>query len=290
MCCNRPPEVELSEAAALADDFVFRLMFRLYLLPQSAADYREVAETPAASRHVFYERKRLMSAFAARKSPFNLRTDGKRIPHTKYLMISALALDTRSGACSALTPQGCCIYDRRPLSCRAVPFHYSHPEALAVSNFDGFVQTPGYECDTSDAAPPVLAHGRIVAADFAGVRSEAIAVAGRDRAWSEAIVRRMAGPPSPNLPLPSIQDVEDNAAFGVLTTPMSTAWRIAADKGFIGSETFDELIARQLELIGRELAEGRSSEATRNTLFEMREDYRAQLAQGFAPLASGTGT
>ena len=33
-CCNRPPEVELGEAAALADVFVLRLLMRIYSLPR----------------------------------------------------------------------------------------------------------------------------------------------------------------------------------------------------------------------------------------------------------------
>ena len=37
-CCNRSPEVQLSEAAALADVFAFSLMFRLYSLPQQLSD------------------------------------------------------------------------------------------------------------------------------------------------------------------------------------------------------------------------------------------------------------
>ena len=102
-CCNRSPEVELSEAAALADVFVFRLMFRLYWLPRSLRDHGERGE-PAA---IFYQKKRLLSAFAAHKSSVRLRRNGRAVEHVKYLMISALALDTRPGACSALDGNRC---------------------------------------------------------------------------------------------------------------------------------------------------------------------------------------
>ena len=63
-CCNRSPEVELSEAAALADVFVFRLMFRLYFLPRRLGDYLRTAGGPAATAEVFYQRKRLLGAYA----------------------------------------------------------------------------------------------------------------------------------------------------------------------------------------------------------------------------------
>src|SRR5438128_2583810 len=67
-CCNRSPEVELSEAAPLSDVFVFRLMFRLYWLPRHLADYRERGESTATAEAAFYQKKRLLAAFAAHKA------------------------------------------------------------------------------------------------------------------------------------------------------------------------------------------------------------------------------
>jgi Fe-S-cluster containining protein len=136
-CCNRSPEVELSEAAALADVFVFRLMFRLYRLPRALADFSN-RTTATESAELFYQRKRLLSAFAAHKCEKRMRREGKLREFTQYLTISALALDTRPGACSALTEGRCGIYERRPLACRTVPFHYSHAEASFERDFDSF--------------------------------------------------------------------------------------------------------------------------------------------------------
>ena len=102
-CCNRAPEVELSEAAALADDFVFRLMFRLYRAPRSAGDYAD------GSSEQFYQEKRLLNAFAARKSSLKVRCEGRAVEYTQYLAISALALDCSNGACSALDGGRCGI-------------------------------------------------------------------------------------------------------------------------------------------------------------------------------------
>jgi Fe-S-cluster containining protein len=180
-CCNRSPEVELSEAAALADIFVFRLLFRLYWLPQQARDYVSLQQTERNATAIFYEKKRLLSSFAARKCPARLRRGDKQVDYTKYLMISALALDTSPGACGALMGTRCSIHHRRPLSCRSVPFHYSRVEALAESDLDAFVETTGYRCDTSRTAPVVVDSGRIVASEFAAARSETLAAAQRNR-------------------------------------------------------------------------------------------------------------
>ncbi|HST36261.1 MAG TPA: YkgJ family cysteine cluster protein, partial [Allosphingosinicella sp.] len=161
-CCNRSPEVELSEAAALADVFVFRLMFRLYRLPRTFAGYLESREGSAESGEEYYESKRLLAAFAARKWATKRRYGGRAIEYTNYLTISALSLDAGTGACAALDGGRCAIYARRPLSCRAVPFHYSRPQALAERDLAAFVATPGYRCDTGEEAPVAIDGGRIV--------------------------------------------------------------------------------------------------------------------------------
>jgi hypothetical protein len=73
--------VELSEAAALADVFVFRLMFRIYSLPQALSDYRP-AGTPDANRHdKFFQSKRLLGSFAARKSEVKRVEGGRAVDH-----------------------------------------------------------------------------------------------------------------------------------------------------------------------------------------------------------------
>jgi Fe-S-cluster containining protein len=283
-CCNRPPEVELSEAAGLTDIFVFRLMFRLYWLSHRESDFRPTSERPANTNVALFERKRLLSAFAARKYPVKLWHDGKRVEYTKYLVISALTVDTIGGVCSALRGKLCGIHDRRPLSCRSVPIHYSRPEALAGSDLDTFVGTTGYECDTSDAAEIVLSNGLIVAPELRAARSEALAVAQRDRLWSEAIVRRMNGKPSSNLSLPTLQEIEANAQFGAMTTSMRAAWQIAADAALIAPEECDGLIKRQLQTIRQELALGRCSPEAIESLSAMELEYRHHL-NGYAAIA-----
>ena len=272
-CCNRSPEVELSEAAALADVFVFRLMFRLYSLPRTPPEL--AADDPArdASSRLFYERKRRLADHAAHSYPVKVRREGKASEHINYLMISALSLDTSPGACRALEANRCGLYDRRPQACRAVPIHYSRAEGSAEADLQAFVATPGYRCDTSDHAPPVIEGGRIVDRDMRQARTDAQALVERDRSWRKAIVRRMksASPPAPSLP--SLRDVEANAALGVTTTSMRLGWRIAAEAGIISAHDCERIIAAQLTLIEQELGGSVCPEGTRKTLLEMRAEY-----------------
>lgn len=272
-CCNRSPEVELSEAGALADVFVFRLMFRLYQLPRTLAGYLESGVTSAGSSEGFYQSKRLLALFAARKTPAKRRHGGKAIDYTNYLIISALTLDTGAGACAALAGGRCAIYHRRPLACRTVPFHYARPEALAESDLEAFVATPGYRCDTSTAAPVVLAAGRIVDSEARRAREDALALAEADRGWEEAILRRMK---TGHSALPSLREIEADAQFGATTISMRPAWQIAAETGLIGADECRALIQAQAAVIDRELASPRCSQAARETLSQMRAEYREQ--------------
>jgi Fe-S-cluster containining protein len=261
----------LSEAAALSDIFVFRLMFRLYWLPQRASDYRRGGERQASTD--FFEKKRLLSAFSARKYPAKALLEAKPVAYTKYLVISALALDTIEGECGALNEKRCGIYDRRPLSCRSVPLHYSRAEANAESDLEAFARTSGYRCDTSDAAPIIIEDGRIVDPEIRAARSAAIALAACDRPWSEAIVRRMSGSVPSRQSLPGLEEIEANAGLGAVTVSMREAWQIAADIGFITRDECDGLIALQLRTIRKELANPRCTRNAIETLTQMEREY-----------------
>lgn len=286
-CCNRSPEVGLSEAAALADVFVFRLMFRLYSQPRHLSDYLAPGRDAANASPIFYETKRLLAAFAARKYPAKARLNGKAVEYTRYLMVSALALDTRPGACRALNGKQCGIYDRRPLSCRSVPFHYSRAEGRAETDLQSFVETPGHRCDAGETAPVVLEDGRIVAPEIKLARSEAFALAQRDRRWSEAIVRQMNAVRLPGRSLPNLQEIEAYAHLGVTTTSMRVAWQIAADIGLITRGECDRLIKLQFDVIGQELAERGCSQDARQTLTGMQAEYRLHRDCGHALAADG---
>lgn len=268
-CCNRSPEVELSEAAGLADTFVFRLMFRLYR--QSRSPERGSNDDARA----FYEKKRLLSAHAARAYPGKATRDGKTVEHVNYLMISALAIDVRPGACAALSSSRCSIYDRRPLTCRTVPLHYSRGEAAAYRDFDTFVRTPGYRCDVSASAPILLDAGGIAAAGMREARAQALAMAKCDLPWKQAIVRAMKS--ADQSALPSLRDIGTNAPFGAMTTSMRIAWQIGARAALFTQADVRTLVTVQLATIERELEMSLASLEDRQTLEEMRAEYLEAL-------------
>lgn len=267
-CCNRSPEVELSEAPALADVFVFRLMFRLYTLPGTPEQ--------GSSAELFYQKKRLLTAHAASAYSKKVMRDGRPVERMHYLMISALALNTRGGSCPALEAGRCGIYNRRPLGCRTVPFHYSRPEALAEQDFDAFVSTPGYACEVGERAPVVLESDSIIDAATLQARTDALSMTLNDRRWKQAIVRRMKGKAGTDALLPSLHDVEASAGYGALTTSMRVVWEIAADEGLFGSAGV--LVRTQLQTIEREISNGGCSGDDLSTLAEMAVEYRDALS------------
>jgi Fe-S-cluster containining protein len=266
----------LAEAAMLTDAFVLRLMFRLYWLPNHLKDFLALSERNADARETFYSRKRLLGAFAARTWFVKASHNGKRVEYTKYLCTSALTLDTNPGACSALNGTHCGIYDRRPLSCRSVPFHYSRTERAAAADLDEFVATTGYRCSTSEDANIVIEGGRIVAPEIKAARAEAIDVARADRPWAEAIARRLR-PGSPYPGLPTLQEIEANAHFAATTTSMRVAWQIAADVGLIPPDECKRLVQLQLQTIGRTLELVGCPPDVREILLEMKEEYRHHM-------------
>lgn len=273
-CCDRSPEVQLSEAAGLADMFVFRLMFRLYALPRTLAGCRASGMTGPAE--AFHESKRLTAAFAARTRFAKRREGARSVEVAQHLVISALTLDTGAGACTALRGGLCAIYERRPLACRTVPFHYSRPEASAESDLEAFVGTPGYACDTTARAPVVLEGGRIVDPEARRRRRDALELREGERRWQEAILRRLKSSRGED-GLPSLGEIEANAAFGATTVPMRAAWQIAAESGLIAADECRALVAAQADVIDRELGAARGAPDSLETLAEMRAEYRRAL-------------
>ena len=229
----------MSEAAGLADVFQFHLMFRLYRLPDKLSDYLATGERGPNAAADYFGRKRMLSTFAARKYPMKLTRDGKAVAYTRYLMLSAIAEDIGSGACSALRGSLCGIRERRPLSCRSAPLHYSRPEVTAERDLAAFAATPGFRCDTSEKAPVVLRDGRVVDEEMAAARTAAVEIARRDRRWSAAIVDRLGKE------LPSLDEIEANTSVAATTVPMTVAWTIARDAGLISRAECDRLAALQ---------------------------------------------
>lgn len=272
-CCDRSPEILISEAAALSDVFVFRLLFRIYVLQRSAHVDESGARNNEAA--IFYQRKRLLNAYAARKSVVKGHGSGKATDLTRYLVISALSVDGGLGACSALAGERCGIYDRRPFACRTAPFHYSRPEASTPRYLDRFTGTPGYRCDTGRGAPVVIDGDRIVDPAMLQARADAADRAKQETAWQRAIVRRMTVPTWNGAGLPRLDQVATNAALGGTTISMRLAWQIAVEAGLMDAQECNRLLAAQLAAIEHALAEGKCNQEARRTFMDMRAEYLA---------------
>ena len=271
-CCNRAPELELGEAVALADVFVLRLLMRIYSLPRSLNDYAS-ALPPGQASAEFYQSKRLLGAYAAASWNARVQRHGKVVDYVQYLSLSVLPLDLDGPSCPALTDNKCSIYERRPLSCRSVPLHYSRPEAAAVRDLDAFVVSPGYRCEVSADAPLVIAEGRIVDPATAAAWLAASDQAQRDRNWKVALVKAMkAG--QHGLPTPRM--VEQQAANGALSGSMFGAWSVAVGAGLIAASDLQHLLQSQCGLIERTIQRGAAPDASA-TLAEMQREYRAAL-------------
>ena len=272
-CCNRSPEVGLSEAAPLSDQFVFRLTFRLYRFPKNARDRASVGLS-YAGKNAFLEQSRHVERFAARKSSAKLKSNGRTVECNQYLVISATPLDSPPGACAALRDGSCGIYERRPLSCRTVPAHYSRAEALAVRDFDEFIRRPGYRCDTDPSAEIILDDGRIVRCDIVDARARAVDLAVSDRAWGCAILQRMTSNAEAQTSLPSLKQIHDNAPRGAMTTSMRVAWQIARDSHLLEAAAYAKALQNQLRLIEMEIAGARASRDDLDTLARMEVEYK----------------
>ena len=268
-CCNRAPELELGEAAALADVFVLRLMLRIYSLPRALANFASDLPRDQASAE-FYESKRLLSQFAAASWPAKAQRGTVTVDYVQYLSLSVLPLDLGTGTCPALGGDSCTIYPRRPLSCRSVPLHYSRPAVAAARELDAFVATPGFRCETGPDAPLVIANG-IANPAILAARSEAAALAQSDQRWKTAIVKAMR---TGAHGLPTPREVEASAARGALTASMLGPWRIAEATGLITRDATERLLATQCQLIEQYLRPP-SGIATDQALGEMLREYRS---------------
>ena len=266
-CCNRPPELELGEAAAYADTFVLRLMLRIYSLPRALGD--DVSDLPREEASAeYYESKRLLSQFAATSWPAKVRRAGRVIEYVQYLSLSVLPLDLGSGACPALSDNRCSIYERRPLSCRSVPLHYSRPAAAAARDLDAFVATSGFACATGLDEPVIIADGAITDSATLAARADAAMQAEQDRAWKAALVKAMK---LGQFGLPSPKEVEAQASRGALTVSMLPAWRAADGAGLFAAQP---LLEAQSGLIERTLDGAGLPLDTVSTLAAMLQEYR----------------
>jgi Fe-S-cluster containining protein len=278
-CCNSGPEMELSEAAPLADKFIISLSLRVWALPLPKASKRAdpSAQKPGdglTDEEVLREHRRHIGHFSVRDRID--RSNGRSL----HITISARTVDREKGRCPALVEKRCGIYDARPLSCRAVPLHFSQPDSLLGRSLDAFVRLPGHLCDTSPAAPIVFDAGRVTDASMQHARDAALELAGTDRGWKNAILSLMDDPKAALAAgLPTYEAVVRNANAGFASSvSMLVAWRVARNIGIISRPSFEEICEKQISLLKSEIALVANLEQA-GRLAGMLSEYEAAWAQ-----------
>ena len=266
LCCNRGPEMELSEATALAGTFVTSLLFKLHSLPisersQWAGQWWHSRESRIPLRPALDEAQRHLRHFAIR------RIDRQR-DRQLFLDISAIVEDDGQGRCPALADGLCSIYDARPLACRTVPLHYSRAPSTLQTYLDRFVATPGYRCDTTPAASVVVDGNKVADPQISADRERAIALARQDRRWKERLVAIMDDPArAAAAGVPTYQAVLASSDMGYATQlPIIVAWRAAHEEGLLTREALRDACGKQADLIRRRMAGSAASQDLGDTL------------------------
>lgn len=277
-CCNRGPEIELGEAASLADTFITSILFKAHSVPlnarsESAAQWWRKRESRIPLRPALDEARQHHTVFAGH------RLNDRRRERQVYLDISAIVDDDGQGRCPALAGTQCSIYDKRPLTCRTVPLHYSRSPSTLLAYFDRFAGTPGYRCDTGPDAPPVLDGNRILDSVVSQSRYMALARAKEDRPWKRAIVATMESEDvAAAIGLPNLYAVLHHADNGFATQlPMIVAWRIAVEAGIMARHDFLDACGHQARLVRHKLANF-PTERLRGELLDLLAVYQSELS------------
>lgn len=248
LCCNRSPEVELSETLKLADVFVFRLMFKPYELPLGIDDYLKTFPGPTArsakvaaflSKRHLLESEALWSYVGKSRFPNNPR----RV--RKYVLASAITVDPGVGRCVQLEDDICAIYARRPLACQTVPFHYSRIDNELASTLRDFVANPLHRCDTGPDANEVLRDGELIDEAFADARRSARLMMTQDRAWKDALAKKISKQRAASNGFPTQQQIIDNDRLGASAIEILHAWKVASEIGVIADDDYVCLVGQQ---------------------------------------------
>lgn len=156
-------------------------------------------------------------------------------------------------------------------------------DSVLQDNFDTFVTSPDYECDTGDTEPKVLQNGRLIDKEFGASREKARAAMERDACWRMEIARRIDGWSMSETAFPSRDQIDRNARFGVTTISILHGWKIGVEIGVIDEPEFRRMIESQIRLISKtigkcldEKSPGTGKDSLK-TLMEMAAEYRAAL-------------
>jgi len=265
-CCDLGPEMELSEATELADQLVTSVIFKAHSIPlnersERALQWWREQGSRIPLRAAFQEKRRHLAQFASRRR--SEKENGREI----YLTISAAVDDYGERGCPALREGLCSIYERRPLTCRTVPAHYSRQPSVLLSYLDTFTATPGYECNTV-SSPVILQGSTIVSPEVRNYRDRAVGVAKSDRRWKDHMLSLMDDAEvAERVGLPTYEAILENTNRGYATLlPMIAAWRVAENRGLISPTELREICAKQLALLQNEIARSPSAKDLRGLI------------------------
>ena len=282
-CCTRGPEMELGEAAGLANTFILSLLFKVHSLPISdrsgwAGHWWQGRNSRIPLRPALDEAERHLRLFAT-------RSVDKSRDRQLFLEISVIVEDDGAGRCPALEGDLCSIHETRPQTCRTVPLHYSRAPSTLERSLDQFAATPGFSCDTTPSAPAILDGNRILDPQLSEDRTKAVALAKADRGWKDQMLALMKDASRVAATgLPHLDAVLANSDNGYATLlPMIVAWRVAADAGYLSRAELSDLCRKQADLIRRKIA-GEPGKPAAKGLLDTLAMYESELSE-MPPLA-----
>ncbi|MGQ0532358.1 MAG: YkgJ family cysteine cluster protein [Caulobacteraceae bacterium] len=288
-CCGSGPEMELSEATALADKFITSLYIRIWTLPLSKGSKRanqgaQGQGSALTDEEALEENRRHLGYFSVRDKID--RSNGRSL----HLTMSALTIDRKEGRCPALIDKRCGIYESRPLSCRTVPLHFSKSLSLLAPTLDSFVRMPGHLCDTSTDAPVVFDGERVTDPSIQQAREDALKLAESDRSWKNEILALMDDPNAAQAAgLPTYEAVVRNSDAGLgASVSMLVAWRVARNVGIISPRLYEEICEKQASLLKSELERVAKLDLAAR-LVGMLSEYESASAKHRQPLLSAPG-
>jgi Fe-S-cluster containining protein len=249
-CCNAAPSMSIDEAFDLADIFIMSVEIHF--------GQKTVAEDLYEIGHR------------------TLDVDGSPIPAMMNVVVHPLDWSEHTNRCPALVGKLCGIYDRRPATCRTIPFDIQ----LAAAHVSRSTQWEpefgirhGYECDWTDAAPLVADARGIVDPTYAAAHAEGRALIRASNDYLDAIPREA-------LQAMLHQSAPRGAPY---TTSLLLFMSIAYRKGRLPLARAQAILESQVGLIDLQVAEAlkrkmASERGTTNAIREIRKAYLAALA------------
>ena len=288
-CCRASIPLGLAEALDYDSEFLLALVFSMETW--NLGDFRKnrpaVPITHEELLTTLAFRKDKLATDQSRETVFQVgrvRSTGERV--VTFLSVSACGLgDFKAGGavCPALAPdETCSIYERRPLGCRVFPLDPLYPEMLQHVPLSALESR--LPCDFSEAAPPILADGKLTRQEDRDLLEARQDIIRRDSAFLPYYGMSAAS----FHPMPSLSQVllaiKGN---GKLDVPFVPALTFLTASGQISPQRAESCLERQIALAGaaveqalsrKDKAERARTNVLRNSLALM-EGMRGRIAK-----------